>query len=261
VDGPRRDVEFPTSAGVDLSTRADRVALTRILVDSVSSMLPDDDPRPGQWHAELDLVLSTWFPEPVAEARVDSVIRNAENVPSVIVPPEPFTFTLTGSTSEITLRIGNDGDVPMRVRIRAEATKLRFPDGDVDAVLAPGITNLVIPVTVRSNGTFPVTIELLTPLDERPVGDPVVLTARVNAITGLGQLITGGALIVLASWWYSHFRSRRRHRSVRARASHPTGRPSPDIQGNGDIQDNGTGNGLSDHARDGHGRPDSVVQP
>ncbi|CAN5414964.1 hypothetical protein BH23ACT3_BH23ACT3_10150 [soil metagenome] len=267
VDGPRRDVEFPASAGVDLAARTDRVGLTRILVDSLSSMLPDDDPRPGQWHAQLDLVLSTWFSEPVAEARVDSVIRDVETVPSVIVPPDPFTFTLTGSTSEITLRIGNDGDVPIRVRIRTEATKLRFPEGDADAVLQPGITNLVIPVTVLSNGTFPVTIELLTPLDNRPVGDSVVLTARVNAITGLGQVLTGGALLVLGSWWYSHFRNRRRHRTTRARTNHPTSRPSPTARNHDTGHDTGhntghnTGHEFSDDARDGHGRPDSVVQP
>ena len=38
------------------------------------------------------------------------------------------------------------------------------------------------------------------------VGEPIVLTARVNALSGLGQLLTGAALLVLATWWFSHFR-------------------------------------------------------
>ena len=38
------------------------------------------------------------------------------------------------------------------------------------------------------------------------IGEPIVLTARVNALSGLGQLLTGAALLVLATWWFSHFR-------------------------------------------------------
>ena len=37
-----------------------------------------------------------------------------------------------------------------------------------------------------------------------------MLTARVNALAGLGQVVTGGAVLVLVSWWYGHFRRRRR---------------------------------------------------
>lgn len=222
VNGPPREVELPAFAGVDLTTRSNRIALTRVLVDSMSSMLPDDDLRPAAWHAELDLLLSTGFDDDTADERIDAVIGEVELLPSVIVPPDPFTFTLTGSSSEITLRLGNTGTTPIRVRISSAASKLTFPEGDVEAVLQPGTTNLVIPVEPLSNGTFPVTIELLTPLDGRPVIEPIVLTARVNAITGLGQVLTGGALLVLASWWYSHFRSQRRQRSEAARANHPS---------------------------------------
>ena len=53
---------------------------------------------------------------------------------------------------------------------------------------------------------------MLTPVGSLPVQDPLVLTARVNALSGLGQLVTGGALLVLISWWYGHFRRRRRIR-------------------------------------------------
>lgn len=222
VGGPRRDVDLPTSAGMDLRGRSDRIDLARVLVDSYSSLLPPDDPRPTEWYGELELMLSTGFTDGVADERIDAVIGAVERVPDVIVPPEPFTFTLTGSSSEITLRLRNTGQVPVRVAIDSEASKLTFPEGRVETVLEPGINDLTIPVNVLSNGTFPVTIQLVTPLDQRPVGDPLVLTARVNAITGLGQVLTGGALLVLASWWYSHFRSRRRQHAQRARRNHPS---------------------------------------
>ncbi len=53
---------------------------------------------------------------------------------------------------------------------------------------------------------------MLTPALEQPVIEPVVLTARVNALTGLGQVVTGGAILVLVSWWFTHFRRSRRRR-------------------------------------------------
>jgi hypothetical protein len=70
-------------------------------------------------------------------------------------------------------------------------------------------TSVIVPVRARANGTSPVTVEILTPLDQ-PVTEPVVLTSRVNALTGLGQVLTGGLVIVLLTWWLAHFRSRRR---------------------------------------------------
>ena len=55
------------------------------------------------------------------------------------------------------------------------------------------------------------------------IGEPIVLTARVNALSGLGQLLTGAALLVLATWWFSHFRRKRRqHHSAPARNDHPS---------------------------------------
>jgi hypothetical protein len=79
--------------------------------------------------------------------------------------------------------------------------------------LAPsGNTEIELPVVARSNGTSSVEIELLTPEFGQTVAGPAVLTARVNALTGLGQVITGGAVLVLLSWWFGHFRRRRRRR-------------------------------------------------
>ena len=49
----------------------------------------------------------------------------------------------------------------------------------------------------------------LTPAGEE-LGTPVVLTSRVTALTGLGQLLTVGFILVLVTWWVSHWRKRRR---------------------------------------------------
>lgn len=222
VNGQRRQVLLPETTGVDLRPRSARIGITRTLVDSFGSLLPPDDPRHARWHGELDLLLSTGFSDAEADPRIDAVIDEVEVVPRDIDPPDPFTFTLTGQTSEITLRLGNSGSTPLRVLLRPDASKLTFPRELFEVDLAPGTTNVIIPVSALSNGTFPVTIELLAPADQRPIADPIVLTARVNALTGLGQVLTGGALVVLASWWFSHFRGRRRRSAEHSRRTHPS---------------------------------------
>ncbi|MCU0259756.1 MAG: hypothetical protein MUE78_01935, partial [Ilumatobacteraceae bacterium] len=115
----------------------------------------------------------------------------------------------------------------LQVIVRPSGSKLVFPDGDELVTLPPGATTeVVIDVEARARGTIPIAVELLTPAGA-PLAGPVPGTARLNALTGLGPLITGIALLVLASWWYSHFRRRRRDQladeALPSRDSHPSG--------------------------------------
>ena len=81
---------------------------------------------------------------------------------------------------------------------------------------------VVVPVEARANGTSAVEVELLTPLGE-VLGEPVRLTSRVNALTGLGQVLTGGLILVLLTWWFTHWRSRRRAALGGGAERHPSG--------------------------------------
>ena len=131
--------------------------------------------------------------------------------------PRPFDLTLTGRSSTLRLNLRNEATERLRVVVRARSPKLTFPEGDQTVELEPtGVTEVLIPVEARSNGTSAIEIDVLTPAIDQRVGEPVVLTANVNALTGLGQVITGGALLVLGSWWFGHFRRRRRQRAAEA---------------------------------------------
>src|SRR5690606_38564306 len=116
---------------------------------------------------------------------------------------------------EVPLRITNTGPVPVTVRIRLTAEKLEMPDGDLEVTLEPGVGEIDVPVEARSNGRFPVTAELFTPLGNR-LTEPVELQARVNTLTGIGYVVTVGAGLVLASWWFAHYRRKRRERRADA---------------------------------------------
>jgi len=66
-----------------------------------------------------------------------------------------------------------------------------------------------VEIVARSNGVSPMSVLIRTPFGGQ-ITDPVVLTARVNNLTGLGRVVTVGLLIVLATWWLTYFKRRRR---------------------------------------------------
>lgn len=209
-DGLLRRVELPDRAGPDLRSRAQLLTALADRIEVVSSLLPDEDPRRRIWQESRRTWLSTSYAEPDVAARVESLTGELADVIAAIELPERFTFTLTGAASEVSLRILNTSSTTLRVVLQAEASKLAFPELPRLVELAPGVTTVDLAVRTLSNGTFEVLVELLTPRGAEPVGEPLRLTARVNALTGLGQVLTGGAVVVLASWWYSHLRRRRR---------------------------------------------------
>lgn len=234
-------VELNARPGVRLGARVQFAQTVRLAAADTASMLPDEDPRPTAWDQALRTALSTGLTAPESTTIVEGVTLEVDRVRSQIVQPEPFAFTIAGDAAPIPLRVENQGDTPLRVRVHVESDKLIFPEGDLDRVLeANQITTIDIPVEARSNGVFPVVVELRTPAGTQIV-EPVELTARVSTLTGLGRLFTVGALLVLATWWFSFFRRRRIERRTNgiaeAQGRHPTvaadPRPAHDV---GDAQ-------------------------
>ena len=218
VEGQPQTISLPPVAGPDLTERAQRVELTGVSAESAGSMRLDDSEL-QQWRAELDAALSTGLSDAQVDATLARVATEADAVRDSVVPPQPFDLTLTGRSSTLRLNLRNTSDETLRVVVQARSPKLTFPEGDQTVELTPsGVTEVLIPVETRSNGTSSIEIELLTPAIGQRVAEPVVLTAHVNALTGLGQVITGGALLVLISWWFGHLRRRRRLRLARASA-------------------------------------------
>ena len=193
---------------------------TGFVMANAASMLPADDPRPGEWTAILETLVPTGYPTAHVEEIVEAMRAEADALTGSIVPPEPFTFTLTGKSGDIDMRIGNTGDEPLDVKLRLSSPKLTFPDGDQIVRLRPNAeTSVIVPVRARANGTSLVTVELLTPIDQ-PLAEPVLVTSRVNALTGLGQVLMGGLIVVLLTWWFSHWRTRRRATAAASTAEH-----------------------------------------
>ncbi|MFZ9397500.1 MAG: hypothetical protein ACO28Q_02865 [Ilumatobacteraceae bacterium] len=227
VDGRPASIRLPATGPVASSSPAEALYLTGARIDAFASMLPDGDERPAMWRRILDVLPDQRFSEEARFAYADVVRQETEALASQVVTPASTTFTLGGRDSAIRLSLRNDSPTELAVRVRLASSKLRFPEGELVVQLAPSaITSVEIPVEARSNGRFPVTVQLLTPEGQLPLTQPIVFTARVNALAGLGQLVTVMAFLLLAVWWIHHLRQRYRERQSQVTDTthrHPSG--------------------------------------
>jgi hypothetical protein len=229
MDGLPISFELPvadvpkTQADTSLSEFAARV-------NGFSTMLPDGDERPKLWRRIVNVLPASDLTQSQANAYINAVDTELAAIGGSIVTPSSTTFTLGGRDSSIRLSLRNDNQTDLLVRVHLTSSKLTLPTDDQVVTLPADTTTLVeIPVTAKSNGRFPVTLQLFTPLGDITVGSPAKFSARVNALAGLGQLFTGIALLLLLSWWIHHLRREHQRRQFDSDDSvdrHPAGERS-----------------------------------
>ena len=222
-DGRPVTIQLPEVAGPPLAARTELLDRTALQLASAASMLPEGDVRVAAWTAQLDTLISTGFTDAEAEAIAASLVAEAAMFSQAVVLPEPFTFTLTGRSGVIEVGIRNTLDEPLDVVLTFDSAKVNFPEGDQRVTLLPlGETSVNVPVDAEANGTSSINLVVSTPAGEA-LGEPVELTARVTALTGLGQVLTGGFVLVLLTWWFTHWRGRRRAAVAKdGRERHPS---------------------------------------
>lgn len=200
----------------------DRLATVAQLTEATrttGSMLPTDDPRLAEWNTMIDMLPTSALTDAQVSATAADIESELHVIRAAVELPTPFQFTLTGRTTTVPIRLSNRGDVPLTVRVHMSSSKLFFGD-DVTVVLPPlSSASVDIEIEARTNGSFPVTLTVLTPTGDI-LAEPVPLNASVNALSG--NLFTGAFLAVVLIWWVRHSR---RSRHARATAKVATQQP------------------------------------
>lgn len=218
---------------LDLSTGTDTSLVeSKALVDSLTqrvnytaSMLGDSDPRRATWPALLTTILSSRTNDTLAAAIAANIRTSTKSVLDALRLPVAANFTLSSRKSELRLQVRNSSDTPLRTVVRFRSAKLKFGDPrQLVEVPANASAEVVVAVEARSNGRFPVSVQLLTPRGDLALTEPMTITASVSALAGLGQVVTATALLILMTWWAHNWRTKRRRaiEAMVATVDHPS---------------------------------------
>lgn len=132
------------------------------------------------------------------------------------------TFRLTAREGTIPLTVVNDNPFPITATLVLASDKLEFAGASEDdlgqlvipeVLLQPGTTTRTVPVKVRTSGSFPLRVSLLDPgAGTELFRTSYTITSTVTS--GVGLVLSGGALGFLLLWWASHWRTVRRDRRL-----------------------------------------------
>lgn len=226
-----RDLDrFPIAEPQSDPSIAERASELRKLseaIGSTSTMLAANDPRPARWTALVDVYPANNLDETTRDrysSQLDGEIGELRNCVTVLTTGR---ISLGGRRSKVPITLLNQCEGALQVRIALSSPKLELAE-PTQLVSITGRQTIEIPVEAKTNGVFIVTVQLVTPGADSPatLGRPTTFTVRSTALTGLGQVISGALLVVLATWWVQHVRGRRRRRRAGAVAAHLGGHPS-----------------------------------
>ena len=211
---PRQDAFKLTLRPTNSTLFKDRIKdfdLLRTDLNKLKSSVGENSEQWAKWNERL-LALSSEnlsasdFADFIGQTRGElKTLRTA------VTLQEGTTFTLGSRKSQLRLDLQNSSDQDMDVQVRVVSPKLSFTkSAAIIRVPANGSNELVVDVVALSNGLFPVEIRIFTADGLSQLGKKIEVSARVNAIAGLGQVVSGVALLLLLTWWVAHIR--RRHR-------------------------------------------------
>ena len=204
-------VAFASTSSPVTASRVPSIRAARMELNTISSMLGEEDPRRDVWPRLLGIGTSTAVSDP--NAYVLSLRKKLRATRHAVTVTTPSTLTLSSRNGAIRLQIRNDSPEDLTVRVRLTSAKLKLVDPSrIITLFAGSTTEVSVNATTRTSGEFPITVWVATPQGNAEVVPLITITAKVTAIAGFGQLVSISLLLILFAWWWSNRRSARRER-------------------------------------------------
>ncbi|NBY44629.1 MAG: hypothetical protein EBQ64_01355, partial [Acidimicrobiia bacterium] len=228
LPAPRLDAYKPSLPKVNNASfvdRATKIADLRKDIEKLRGTISPDATVWQDWDERL-LVMSS---DSMSEAQRDNYISatrdQLKTIRQSVTLQDGTTFTLGSRESTLRLDLQNSSDFAMTVQVRVVSSKLRF-ENDISTIQIPANSSneLVVDVVALSNGLFPVEVRIFSADGLSQLGRKIEVSARVNALAGLGQVVTGVGLLLLATWWVAHIRRKYRKKISK---NHPVLRSKP----------------------------------
>lgn len=120
------------------------------------------------------------------------------------------TVTLTARKGSLPLTIVNNSGTTLSVELHLRGAKVEVPGGrDVPLELPPGVSRVSIDVRTRVSGSIPLELTVTSP-DGRLLLTSARYRVQSTAVSGVGVVLSAGAMLFLLIWWGRHWREHRR---------------------------------------------------
>ena len=200
-DDPVR-LQLPERTGLDDVSAIDAAfGNARELIDDYAALVGHTDAdairRATIVHRSLDRRIDSATQASLLAETVEALEADLSNV----TLSKPRSLNVTERRTTIPLRIVNGLDRPITVTLRLRSSRLRFLDGEVQTLqLSPDLNRIDLRVEAQASGQFALQAEVLVPGSERVLAS-TRQTIRSTAFSGVGLILSGGALTFLVVWW------------------------------------------------------------
>ena len=228
LPAPRLDAYKPALSKVDIASfveRSTKIADLRKDTEKLRSTISPEATIWQDWNERLLLMSSDSMTDAKRDEFISATRDQLKKIRQSVTLQEGTTFTLGSRESTLRLDLQNSSDFAMTVQVQVVSSKLRFKN-EIATIQIPanGSNELVVDVVALSNGLFPVEVKIFTADGLSQLGKKIEVSARVNALAGLGQVVTGVGLLLLATWWVAHIRRKYRKKISK---NHPVLRSKP----------------------------------
>ncbi len=228
LPAPRLDAYKPALSKVNIASfveRATKIADLRKDTEKLQSTISPEATIWQDWNERLLVMSSDSMTDAKRDEFISATRDQLRKIRQSVTLQEGTTFTLGSRESTLRLDLQNSSDFAMTVQVRVISSKLRFKN-EIATIQIPanGSNELVVDVVALSNGLFPVEVKIFTADGLSQLGKKIEVSARVNALAGLGQVVTGVGLLLLATWWVAHIRRKYRKKISK---NHPVLRSKP----------------------------------
>ena len=228
LPAPRLDAYKPALSKVNIASfveRATKIADLRKDTEKLRSTISPEATIWQDWNERLLVMSSDSMTDAKRGEFISATRDQLKKIRQSVTLQEGTTFTLGSRESTLRLDLQNSSDFAMTVQVQVVSSKLRFKN-EIATIQIPanGSNELVVDVVALSNGLFPVEVKIFTADGLSQLGKKIEVSARVNALAGLGQVVTGVGLLLLATWWVAHIRRKYRKKISK---NHPVLRSKP----------------------------------
>jgi hypothetical protein len=227
VDEDAEAVELPDPDDPDLGDVADRVLASAGQLDTFQGLIGPESSRADDLRLQVATAVATTTPADRRDAAMDVVEEVLGTTFGSIRLGGERNLNLTSRRGTLPVTIENANPFPVDLVVRTRSDRIRFPDGEELPVTveAEDVLRIDVPVEALATGSVPVSVELWTP-DGQVRLDGRQLNVRSTAISGVGLVLSLGALAVLIVWWVRSWR-RNRHERAEVEGSSPETAPEP----------------------------------